>query len=265
MNRKKAFTLIELLVVISIIALLLAILMPALQKVKKQAEGIVCRSNLKQYGLAVRMYLDSFNGKYFGPRVWLFTSSPTGCQWHDAKHNLVDLPNEAGVLWPYLKDKDIHLCSTFRSLAKSRGCPACGGRTIPVEPQYSYGMNCLLGDPYGSDAPTTALQNIAKKAVNESNVKNQANVVIFTEENCWTIPGLSVNIFNDNYLRTTTPSVQDCFATFHDAPAKNLNKGFANAVMVDGHVERVSAWPQPNSFRMCWPGGSPIPEKWGGG
>lgn len=54
--KKKGFTLIELLVVISIIALLLAILMPALKKVKQQASGLVCLSNLKQLGVAMNIY-----------------------------------------------------------------------------------------------------------------------------------------------------------------------------------------------------------------
>ncbi len=52
------FTLVELLVVIAIIALLMAILMPALRRVKMQAEEIACRSNLKQVGLIIYLYLD---------------------------------------------------------------------------------------------------------------------------------------------------------------------------------------------------------------
>ena len=53
MRRHLGFTLIELLVVIAIIALLMAILMPALSKARDQARTIVCRSNLKQYGIAL--------------------------------------------------------------------------------------------------------------------------------------------------------------------------------------------------------------------
>ena len=53
---RKAFTLIELLVVIAILALLMSILMPVLQKVRDQAQESVCRSNMRQIGLAANLY-----------------------------------------------------------------------------------------------------------------------------------------------------------------------------------------------------------------
>lgn len=62
--RRKGFTLIELLVVIAIIALLLAILMPSLRKAKKVAQGVVCQSNLKQWGLVWGIYTNSYDGKF---------------------------------------------------------------------------------------------------------------------------------------------------------------------------------------------------------
>jgi len=61
-RQRKGFTLIELLVVIAIIALLMAILMPALQRVKKQARTVACLSNLKQWGLIFSMYTSDNNG-----------------------------------------------------------------------------------------------------------------------------------------------------------------------------------------------------------
>ena len=62
--RRKGFTLIELLVVIAIIALLLSILFPSLKQAKKQAQMIVCKSNLHQWGLIWQMYMDNNNGKF---------------------------------------------------------------------------------------------------------------------------------------------------------------------------------------------------------
>ncbi len=62
MKTKKAFTLIELLVVISIIAMLLAILMPALGMVKKKAQATVCKANQHQWGLCYQLYTHDFNG-----------------------------------------------------------------------------------------------------------------------------------------------------------------------------------------------------------
>ncbi|MCD4831261.1 MAG: type II secretion system GspH family protein [Anaerohalosphaeraceae bacterium] len=63
-NRGKGgFTLVELLVVISIIAMLLAILMPSLQQARDQAKRILCASNMKQINLLLQMYAEDYSGK----------------------------------------------------------------------------------------------------------------------------------------------------------------------------------------------------------
>jgi len=66
MNKQKGFTLIELLVVISIIAMLMAILMPVLRKAKEQVKLVTCMSNLRQVGLSADLYTQNNDG--FVPR-----------------------------------------------------------------------------------------------------------------------------------------------------------------------------------------------------
>ncbi|MCF7958748.1 MAG: type II secretion system GspH family protein [Phycisphaerae bacterium] len=247
MSRKKAFTLIELLVVISIIALLVAILMPALNKAKEQARFSVCKSSLHQYGLAGNMYLMENDGNFPHPYNWLhtpyFVPAPA-CAWHDVRLDYHLHPLKAGVLWPYLMTKEIHVCPTFHGIAKRYGTSHPNhNSTVPVVPQYSFCMNGYLGNGFYS------------KVAKESQVKRPASVFYFCEENIWLIPGVSVYSLNNNHLigRTSPYAASNydaCFATFHNTVGNDRNSGNSNAVMLDGHVEVV--YPK-DTFKMGWP------------
>jgi prepilin-type N-terminal cleavage/methylation domain-containing protein/prepilin-type processing-associated H-X9-DG protein len=130
MGKQKGFTLIELLVVIAIIAILMAILLPALNRVREQGKRAACLNNLRQLALAWVMYADENDDKLvngaagYGPpyndlfghkdeRAWVGNCCAPG--WANGEQ----LPQEQqiekikeGTLWPYVKDIGLYRCPT---------------------------------------------------------------------------------------------------------------------------------------------------------
>ena len=151
---KKGFTLIELLVVISIIALLLAILMPSLSLVKEKAKFTVCKTNLKQYGLAMAMYSSDWDGGFPEAAGAIFdpygNGSTYACQWHDSSHDYMADEEKRGPLYEYMESDKIHLCPTFVNFAKAYGSSHPGhNSSIPIDPVYSYSQNVFFGREVG--------------------------------------------------------------------------------------------------------------------
>ena len=94
-HRRAGFTLIELLVVIAIITILIALLLPAVQQVRQAAGRVQCRNNLKQIGLALHNYHDSFNA--FPPSLCLTLSGSFPMANGDRRSRLLPYLDQAKI------------------------------------------------------------------------------------------------------------------------------------------------------------------------
>jgi len=102
--RRRAFTLIELLVVISVIALLMALLVPALSRARRQARAVVCQGNLKQWGLRAAV---GANEDDIDSRIW---NKITDGNVHEAWSFRGDVPP------PKSRSRDIRFCPMASTL-----------------------------------------------------------------------------------------------------------------------------------------------------
>lgn len=150
---QRAFTLIELLVVIAIIAILAAMLLPALGRAKQKAQGIQCMNNHRQLGLAWRMYADDSSDRMvyashdlnpanpLNQYAWVSTVldfGPAQANWDPA----ADIKQRP--LWPYSPNAAIYKCPSDRSYADAPSGPTPRTRTMS--------MNFFLGGYAGGDA-----------------------------------------------------------------------------------------------------------------
>ena len=220
-TKKRGFTLVELLVVIGIIALLISILLPALNKAREQARRSKCLSNQRQLAMAWLMYANENKGRLVSSNTWSepgFPAQPGGglCGFPQAPNPPVPpwswvisgnrppidaSPDIAdGRLWPYLKAYQVYQCPGNR-----------------FSYTHDYSMNGVLAGETCVGATTF---------LNMGQIKHAAAVFVFIED--YDSRGYLINSF-------TTPIWPGAGNNFGDTPA-DFHGGGTTISFADGHA-----------------------------
>ena len=252
MRKRKGFTLIELLVVIAIMVLLMAILMPALQRVKKQANTVACQANLHQWGLIFSMYAGDYEGRF--PDGFSASTERGYYLWMDRMAS-------------YYRDERVFTCpAATRLIQKGRGIGVGRGDAYhawggidPVGKEYvgSYGQNYWVGDE-SEGTGRHAAENYFKTI----DIKN-TNI----------IPAVGDCLWIGGYPHHTDlpPSYMDALSGGQMARfSLNRHEGFINIVFLDWSIKKVGLkelwtfkWHRQYDINGYWTtAGEVLPTDW---
>jgi prepilin-type N-terminal cleavage/methylation domain-containing protein/prepilin-type processing-associated H-X9-DG protein len=211
--KTRAFSLIELLVVIAIIAILAALLFPALAMAKERAKRTACLNNEKQLNLAWQVYADE-NGGALPVNDWDFRSggaveSPSN-SWviGNASLDTNSSTISSGTLFPFVKDLGVYKCPADLSMVLAT--------TVPT--WRSYSLSCYLGGP-----PADTKDFGLKPLTRANQIQKTAATLTFLEEDISTID-------DGHFLYSSATNL------WMNVPAWRHQNGDTLA-FADGHVE----------------------------